>query len=71
MPIVYPLKTFGRFRLGMGITYKLLHDRFGFNFGERYHRDLDCRIQTTMEIDRAVFGVYGDFGLGFENPHPR
>jgi hypothetical protein len=71
MPLVYPMRTFGRYRLGMGITYKLLHDRFGFQFGERYHRDLDYRIKTTMEIDRAVFGTYGEFGLGYENPHPR
>jgi hypothetical protein len=71
MPIVYPMRTFGRYRLGMGITYKLLHDRFGFQFGERYHRDLDYRIKTTMEIDRAVFEVYGEWGMGFENPFPR
>jgi hypothetical protein len=71
MPIVYPLRTFGRYRLGLGITYKLLHDRFGFDFGERYHRDLDHRIKTTMEIDRTVFGAYGDLGLGYEEPHPR
>ena len=71
MPIVYPKRTFGRFRLGMGVTYKLLHDRFGFQFGERYHRDLDYRIKTTMEIDRTVFENYGDLGLGYENPFPR
>jgi hypothetical protein len=71
MPIVYPMRTFRRFRLGIGVTYKLLHDRFGFHFGERYHRDLDYRIKTTMEIDRAVFDAYGDLGLGYENPFPR
>jgi hypothetical protein len=71
MPIVYPMRAFGRRRLGLGITYKLLHDRFGFNMGERYHRDLDYRIKTTMEIDRAVFEVYGHLGLGYENPFPR
>jgi hypothetical protein len=71
MPIVYPMRPFGRQRLGLGITYKLLHDRFGFDLGERYHRDLDYRIKTTMEIDRAVFDVYGGIGLGYENPFPR
>lgn len=71
MPIVYPKQTFGRFQLGIGITYKLLHDRFGFHFGERYHRDLDYRIQTTMEIDRTVFQNYDDLGLGYEKPFPR
>jgi hypothetical protein len=71
MPIVYPMRTFGRYRLGMGITYKLLHDRFGFDFGQRYHLDLDYRIKTTMEIDRMVFETYGDLGLGYEHPYPR
>jgi hypothetical protein len=71
MPIVYPMRTFSRQRLGLGITHKLLHDRFGFNLGARYHGDLDYRIKTTMEIDRAVFDVYGHLGLGYENPFPR
>jgi hypothetical protein len=71
MPVPYPMQTFGRFRLGLALTYKLLHDRFGFDFGERYHRDLDQRIRTTMEIDRAVFETYGKIGLGFERPVPR
>jgi hypothetical protein len=71
MPIIYPMRAVGRQRLGLGITYKLLHDRFGFDLGERYHRDLDYRVQTTMEIDRAVFAVYGRLGLGYEKPQPR
>ncbi len=71
MPIPYPSQTFGRFKLGLALTYKLVHDRFGFDLGQRYHRDLDCRIRTTMEIDRAVFEAYGKIGLGFERPYPR
>ena len=71
MPIPYPTHAFGRFRLGLAFTYRLLHERFGFDLGERYHRDLDYRIQTTMEIDRAVFEVYGKLGLGYEKPFPR
>jgi hypothetical protein len=71
MPITYPMRAFGRYRLGLGITYKLLHDRFGFDFGERYHRDLHYRVKTTMEIDRAVFDAYGRLGLGYESPFPR
>ena len=71
MPVMYPMQTFGRFRLGLGLTYKLLHDRFGFAFGERYHRDLDYRVATTMEIDRAVFEAYGEIGLGYKEPFPR
>ena len=71
MPIPYPKQVFGRFSLGLGLTYKLLHDRFGFDFGERYHQDVDYRIQTTMAIDRAVFDAYGKIGLGFQQPFPR
>jgi hypothetical protein len=65
------MQQFGRYRLGLAVTYKLLHDRFGFDFGERYHQDLPHRIRTTMEIDRAVFDAYGKIGLGYERPFPR
>jgi hypothetical protein len=68
---MYPSQAFGRYRLGLGLTYKLIHDRFGFDLGERYHRDLDYRIKTTMEIDRAAFDAYGTIGLGYEEPFPR
>ncbi len=71
MPIPYPMQTFGRYRLGLALTYKLVHDRFGFDLGQRYHCDLDYRIRTTMEIDRAVFDAYGRVGLGFAEPFPR
>ena len=63
MPLFYPTQTFGRCRLGLGLTYQLVHNLFGVDLGERYHRDLDHRIQTTMEIDRAVFDRYGNIGL--------
>jgi len=71
MSICYPMQTFGRFGLSLGLTYKLIHDRFGFDLGERYHRDLDYRIRTTMEVDRAVFERYGKIGLGYKEPFPR
>ena len=68
MPISYPLHSPGRYQLGLGFTYKLLHDRFGFDFGERYHRDLDYRIETTMEIDRAAFEGDGQLRPGRSLP---
>jgi hypothetical protein len=71
MSLCYPMQKFGRFGLSLGLTYKLVHDRFGFDPGERYHRDLDHRIRTTMEIDRAVFDRFGEIGLGFNEPFPR
>jgi hypothetical protein len=71
MPIPYPMQTFGRYGLGLALTYQLVHDRFGFDFGERYHLDVDYRIRTTMEIDRAVYEAYGKIGLGFAEPFPR
>jgi len=71
MPIPYPMQTFGSYPLGLALTHKLLHDRFGFDFGEPYHLDVDHRIRTTMEIDRAVYEAYGKIGLGFQEPFPR
>lgn len=71
MPVTYPMQNVGRYRLGMALTYRLIHDKFGFDLGERYHVDLDHRIRTTMEIDRAVFDTYGEIGLGYEEPFPR
>lgn len=71
MPIAYPMQNLGRQRLGMALTYQLLNDRWGFDLGRRYHHDVDHRIKTTMEIDRAVFETYGGIGLGYETPFPR
>ena len=71
MAIPYRVQEIGRYKLGLALTYKLVHDRFGFDLGERYHRDVDYRIRTTMEIDRAVFDAYGKIGLGYEEPFPR
>lgn len=71
MPIVYPAQSYGRYRLGLGLTYKLIHERFGFELGEEFHRNLDCRVVTAMEIDRAVFEAYGGLGLGYKEPFPR
>jgi hypothetical protein len=71
MPICYPTQKIGPFRLGLGLTFQLLHREFGFSFGERYHRDIGLRARQGMEIDRAVFERYGRLGLGFENPAPR
>lgn len=71
MSIPYPVQRFGRFGLGMGLTPELVHRRFGFDLGERYHLDVAHRIRTTMEIDRAVFDAFGPIGLGFREPFPR
>ena len=71
MSIHYPMQQHGRFGLGMGITFEVLHDRFGFDLGERYHADIEHRIRTNQEIDRAVFDAFGPIGLGFRDPFPR
>jgi hypothetical protein len=71
MSLCYPMQSFGRYGLSLGLTYKLIHERFGVDLGERYHRDLDYRVRTTMEIDRAVFDRYGRIGLGYREPFPR
>ena len=33
MSIHYPMQQHGRFGLGMGVTFEVLHDRFGFDLG--------------------------------------
>ena len=71
MPIVYPMKTYGQLGLEMGITYAFLNEKFGFDFGERYHLDIEYKIKTKMDIDRAVFEVFGKIGLGRQEPVPR
>jgi hypothetical protein len=71
MAIAYPALKFGRFNLGIGFTPSLLHKQFGVDLGERFYRDPDYRIRTTMELDRAVYDAYGRLGLGFKEPFPR
>ena len=38
--------------------------------GEKYHLDIQHKIKTNMNIDRAIFESYGKIGLGHENPLP-
>jgi hypothetical protein len=71
MPIFYPLQRFGRFGLGMGLTARLLHDRFGLDVGERYHHDIIHRVEAVREVDRLVWDAFRGIGLGFEEPFPR
>jgi hypothetical protein len=71
MPLFYPMQRFGRFGLGMGLTARLLHDRFGLDVGERFHRDVVHRIEAVREIDRLAARDFGAIGLGFAEPFPR
>ena len=71
MPLFYPTRFFGRFGLGMGLTSAPLHERFGLDFGERFHADILFRVRTLMEIDRLVWEAFGSLGLGYEEPFPR
>jgi len=71
MPVVYPKQILGQFGLEMGLTYALLNQNYGFDFGEHYHLNIEARLRQNMEIDRVVFDNYGDIGLGFETPFPR
>jgi hypothetical protein len=71
MPLFYPAQRFGRFGLAMGLTSALLHERFGLDFGERFHRDILFRVSALMEIDRLVWEAFGGLGLGYEEPFPR
>lgn len=71
MSLFYPTRRFGRFGLGMGLTSALLHERFGLDFGERFHRDILFRVESLMEIDRLVWKSFRELGLGYEEPFPR
>ncbi|MEW6359872.1 MAG: hypothetical protein AB1696_26280 [Planctomycetota bacterium] len=71
MPIPYPVQKIGRYGLGLGFCYALLHQKFGVDLGERFHKDAEHRLRTLMEIDRHVYETYGHIGLGFEKPFPR
>jgi hypothetical protein len=71
MPLFYPMQRFGRFGLGMGLTARLLHDRFGLDVGERFHRDIVHRIEAVREVDRLAARDFGAIGLGFAEPFPR
>ncbi len=56
MSIHYPMQKHGRFGLGMGVTFEVLHTRFGADLGEWYHADIGHRIRTNQEIDQKLGG---------------
>jgi hypothetical protein len=67
----YPTFACGRFGLTIGLGYGLLHERYGLDCGERFHRDIAWRVARVMEIDRLVHADFGRIGLGFADPFPR
>jgi hypothetical protein len=71
VPLFYPTERIGRFGLGMGLTPRLLHERFGLDLGERFHRDVLHRIDALMQVDRLVWESFRELGLGYEQPFPR
>jgi hypothetical protein len=71
VPLFYPTARIGRFGLAMGLTARLLHERFGLDLGERFHRDILYRIDSLMEIDRLVWKSFRALGLGYGEPFPR
>jgi hypothetical protein len=71
VPVFYPGRRYGRFGLAMGLTPRLLHERFGLDFGERFHRDIVHRIESLKEVDRLVWESFREIGLGYEEPFPR
>lgn len=71
MSLVYPVRRYGRFGLALGLTPRLLHERFGLDLGERFHRDIIHRIRSVMDMDRLAWEAFGGIGIGFEEPFPR
>jgi hypothetical protein len=71
MSLFYPLQSHGRFAVSYGLSPSLLHERYGVDYGERFHRDIAWRVEQLMEVDRAVHRDFGAIGLGFAEPFPR
>ena len=71
MPIGYQTQQIGPFKLGLGFTFSLLHERLGVDLGRRFHLDPEYRVQTTLEIDRAIYDLYKEIGVGWDDPKPR
>lgn len=71
MSVYYPVKKYENFGIGFGFSYSALNNLFGFDFGENFHKDIQNRIKTVMDIDRVVFESFGKIGAGFENPFSR
>jgi len=71
VPLFYPTQRIGRYGLGLGLTPRLLHERFGLDLGERFHRDILHRVDALMQIDRLVWESFRGLGLGYEEPFPR
>ena len=71
MSLVYPVRRYGRFGLALGLTPRLLHERFGLDLGERFHRDIIHRTRSVMDMDRLAWETFGSIGIGFEEPFPR
>ncbi|HVP20006.1 MAG TPA: hypothetical protein VMU36_13520 [Spirochaetia bacterium] len=71
MSLFYPKQMHGRFGLTLGLTPSLLHERYGLDFGERFHTDIAWRVEKLLEIDRLVWEDFAAIGLGFKEPFPR
>jgi len=71
MSLFYPVQRFGRLGVSYGITPSLLHQRYGLDSGERFHRDIAWRVTQLMEIDRMVANDFVELGIGFTEPFPR
>jgi hypothetical protein len=69
--LCYPQQRMGRFGVSYGLTPKLLHDRYGLDHGERFHRDIAWRVAQVKEIDRLVHQDFAGIGIGFAEPFAR
>ena len=69
--MIYPQLAVGRFKLGLGFNNDYMNKTWGFDLGERFHKDPEYRVRTIMEIDRAVHRDFGHIGIGDARPKPR
>lgn len=65
------MQRFGKVGLAFGFSAKVIHDLLGVNFDQSYYFDINHRVVTNLEIDRQIYDLYHEIGIGFKNPFPR
>jgi len=65
------MQRFGKIGLALGFSMKALHDTLGADFGKPYYKDIVRRGAINQEIDRQIYDLYHEIGIGFRDPFPR
>jgi hypothetical protein len=65
------MQRFGNIGLAFGFSAKAIHDILGVEFDQTYYFDIAHRVATNLEIDRQIYDLYHEIGIGFNEPFPR